>query len=136
MFIQFLQCFYFTFPLYELILWKLFLTIQINGFLRFLGWPAEEKIWKNQGRVVSKVTSIKKASDLQCPSKKRYSHFIKILQAKMHFDYLNGGYPLNRSLLNINIYMLTPDDYWISIFTCLTRRQRFFRISFGNSSDK
>ena len=37
-----------------------------------------------------KIHRLKKDSDLQRRSKKSYSRFIKILQAKCHFDYLIG----------------------------------------------
>ena len=43
-----------------------------------------------------KIYRLKKDSDLQQHSKKGYTHFIEILQAKGHFEYLNGGYPFNQ----------------------------------------
>ena len=41
-----------------------------------------------------KIHWLKKYSDLYRHSQKSYSYFIKILQAKGHFEYLNDGYAL------------------------------------------
>ena len=64
---------------------------QINGFLLFLGLPAE----KNKENMFSKKTSIEKRIRPATALKKSYSHFIEILQAKAYVYNINGGYPLN-----------------------------------------
>ena len=60
----------------------------------------EKNLKKNQRYVFLENMSIKKDSDLQLPSKKSSSHFIEILHAKGHFDYLNEGYRLYNNFLH------------------------------------
>ena len=48
-----------------------------------------------------KIDRLKIDSGLQWHSQKSYCHFIEILQAKGHFYYLNGGYPLQNTFNTI-----------------------------------
>ena len=65
---------------------------------------------KIRGMYFQKIYRLKKDSDLQRHSKKSYSQFIQILQAKGHFYYLNEGYPFYECIhavvvLNVEYYL-------------------------------